>query len=107
MDCKSFKLVGDWLLMRIAMQQTTKIVGAFEAKTKFSELLERVRKGEEIIITRHATPVARLVPFERSSAGDIREAFERMERIRSRNERFSVRQEKLSYRELIEEGRRR
>jgi prevent-host-death family protein len=38
------------------------IVGSFEAKTHLSELLARVEKGETITITRHGTPVARLVP---------------------------------------------
>ena len=28
-------------------------VGAFEAKTKLSELLDRVEQGEEVLITRH------------------------------------------------------
>ncbi len=37
-------------------------VGAFEAKNKLSALLDRVEKGEEIVITRHGRPVARLVP---------------------------------------------
>lgn len=37
-------------------------VGAFEAKTKLSELLDRVEQGEEIVITRHGKPAARLVP---------------------------------------------
>jgi prevent-host-death family protein len=32
-------------------------IGAFEAKTKFSELLERVSRGEEITITKHEKPV--------------------------------------------------
>lgn len=36
-------------------------VGAFEAKTKLSELLDRVERGEEVMITRHGKPVARLV----------------------------------------------
>jgi prevent-host-death family protein len=35
---------------------------AFEAKTRFGELLERVSRGEEIVITRHDKPVARIVP---------------------------------------------
>ena len=35
-------------------------VDAFEAKTKFSELLDRVERGDEIVITRHGKPVARL-----------------------------------------------
>ncbi len=37
-------------------------VGAFEAKTHLSALLDRVERGEEVTITRHGRPVARLVP---------------------------------------------
>ncbi|BDZ55573.1 type II toxin-antitoxin system Phd/YefM family antitoxin [Agromyces marinus] len=37
-------------------------VGAYEAKTHLPALLERVESGEQITITRHGTPVARLVP---------------------------------------------
>lgn len=37
-------------------------VTALEAKTRFGELLDRVTRGEEIIITRHEKPVARMVP---------------------------------------------
>jgi prevent-host-death family protein len=37
-------------------------VGAFEAKTKLSELLDKVEAGETITITRHGKAVARLVP---------------------------------------------
>ena len=37
-------------------------VGAFEAKNKLSALLDRVEQGEEILITRHGRPIARLVP---------------------------------------------
>ncbi len=33
-----------------------------EAKTKLSELVRRVEAGEEIVIRRGRTPVARLVP---------------------------------------------
>ena len=38
-------------------------VGAFEAKTHLAELLDRVSRGETIIITRHGVPAARLVPI--------------------------------------------
>ena len=38
-------------------------VGAFEAKNKLSELLERAERGEEIVITRRGRPVAKLVPL--------------------------------------------
>lgn len=37
-------------------------IGAFEAKNTLGTLLDRVQGGEEIVITRHGKPVARLVP---------------------------------------------
>jgi prevent-host-death family protein len=39
-----------------------KEIGAFEAKNTLGTLLDRVEQGEEIVITRHGKPVARLVP---------------------------------------------
>ena len=39
------------------------LVGAFEAKTRLGELLDRCQRGETIVITRHGHPVARLVPY--------------------------------------------
>ena len=37
-------------------------VGTFEAKTKLSELLDRVERGEEVVITRRGKEIARIVP---------------------------------------------
>ncbi len=37
-------------------------IGAFEAKTRLSQLLDQVEAGETVIITRHGEPVAELVP---------------------------------------------
>lgn len=37
--------------------------GAFEAKTHFSALLEQVEHGEEVLITKHGKPVAKLSPI--------------------------------------------
>jgi len=37
-------------------------IGAFEAKNTFGNLLDRVQRGEEIVITRHGQPIARLIP---------------------------------------------
>lgn len=37
-------------------------VGAFEAKTHLSQLLDQVEAGETVVITRHGEPVAELVP---------------------------------------------
>jgi prevent-host-death family protein len=39
-------------------------VGAFEAKSKFGQLLDQVENGEEIVITRRGKAVAKLVPAE-------------------------------------------
>lgn len=39
-------------------------VGAFEAKTHLSALLDKVEKqGEEILITKHGKPIAKIVPI--------------------------------------------
>jgi prevent-host-death family protein len=38
-------------------------VGMHEAKTKLSQLVERAQAGEDIVIARNGTPVARLVPI--------------------------------------------
>ena len=43
-------------------------IGAFEAKNKLGSLLDRVESGEEIVITRHGKPVARLIPIESGCA---------------------------------------
>ena len=39
-------------------------VGTFEAKTHLTQLLERVAKGERIMITNRGKPVAMLIPPE-------------------------------------------
>ena len=57
-------------------------VGSFEAKNKFSALLDRAEHGEEIVITRRGRPVAKLVPFQ--SEVDRREAEEAAARLRAR-----------------------
>ena len=49
-------------------------VTALEAKTRFGQLLERVALGEEVIITRHDKPVARLVPEGRRNLESVRAA---------------------------------
>jgi prevent-host-death family protein len=41
-----------------------KEVGTFEAKNQLSALIDLVAQGEDVVITRHGKPVARLVPPE-------------------------------------------
>jgi prevent-host-death family protein len=57
-------------------------IGAFEAKNTLGTLLDRVQQGEEIVITRHGKPVARLVP--NSGGIDRGQARSAAERIRAR-----------------------
>jgi prevent-host-death family protein len=59
-------------------------VTALEAKTRFGELLDRVSRGEEIIITRHDKPVARIVPEGRDSLEEVRRAIQSMRENRRR-----------------------
>lgn len=53
-------------------------VGIFEAKTHLTSLLDRVAAGEQITITRHGTPIARLVPVKPSSPRHLRETIARL-----------------------------
>ncbi len=58
-------------------------VGAFEAKTHLSQLLDRVEQGEEIVITRHGAEVAKLVPLApRRTPAEIEQLVERIRRAR-------------------------
>lgn len=53
-------------------------VGSFEAKTHLSALLDRVERGEEVTITRHGRPVAKLVPVQGFDRAEARALIERM-----------------------------
>jgi prevent-host-death family protein len=75
-------------------------IGAFEAKTHLSNLLDRVAAGEEVVITRHGQPVARLVPAERADRESALRAAEELRRLRQ-GARLD-----LDWRALRDEGRR-
>ena len=59
-----------------------KEVGAVEARNKLGKLLDQVKRGAEIVITRHGRAVAKLVPAQagfdrekaRRAAAGLREA---------------------------------
>jgi prevent-host-death family protein len=76
-------------------------VGAFEAKTRLSSLLERVERGGEVTITRHGRAVARLVP---AAAADRARADEAIARLKGLREGSSL--GGLSWRDLRDQGRR-
>ena len=39
------------------------MLNVYEAKSKFSDVLNRVEAGEDIVIARAGRPVARLIPY--------------------------------------------
>ena len=59
-------------------------ITAFDAKTRFGELLERVARGEEIVITRHDKPVARIVPEGQASLAQVQVAVTGLRTLRAR-----------------------
>ncbi|WP_373066499.1 type II toxin-antitoxin system Phd/YefM family antitoxin [Zavarzinia sp.] len=77
------------------------VVGAFEAKTRLSALLERVAAGEEVVITRHGKPIARLIGAEQAVKRDAVEAAEALRDLRRGTSLGD-----LSWRALRDEGRR-
>ncbi len=58
-------------------------VGAFEAKTHLSELLDAASRGETITITRRGRPVARLVPPEAPGRSRAVEAAKNLRALRA------------------------
>lgn len=85
----------------MASIEQTNVIGAYDAKAHFSELLDRVVKGEELTITRHGTPVAKLVPLQRAASAEQRRASIRLWREMSRGLTLGG----LKIRDLINEGR--
>ena len=76
-------------------------IGAYEAKTHLPKLLDRVSKGERIIITRHGVPVAVLQPPQHLKKKRASSVIAELREFREQN-----RLNGLTIRELIEQGRR-
>ena len=68
------------------MSGTLTTVPLAEAKNKLSELVDRVSRGEEFIITRHDAEIARLVPAKRPSRADLGDAIAKMRAGRRKRE---------------------
>ncbi|MDR2543743.1 MAG: type II toxin-antitoxin system prevent-host-death family antitoxin [Treponema sp.] len=78
-------------------------IGAFEAKTHFSQILSKVENGADITITRRGKPVAKIIPFPKEPKMTYSEAvaklFEMQKLYRGEPGSFNIR-------EAIEQGRR-
>jgi prevent-host-death family protein len=86
----------------MATLQGSNTVGAYEAKTHLSELLEKVEAGEEITITKHGAPVAKLVPVKKELRSEERvAAIDRIQKLA-----IGLSLGGLKIKDLIREGRR-
>ncbi len=63
---------------------TVREIGAFEAKTHLSALLDAVAAGETVIITKRGRPVARLVPHDAADREDRERAVAALRALRRR-----------------------
>lgn len=79
-----------------------KTVGAFEAKTHLSELLDQVQAGEEITITRHGSPAAVLMPVQMAARLSHSEIIAGLRSLRKQ-----IRPDSLSVRDMVRAGRHR
>jgi prevent-host-death family protein len=86
--------------------QTPVSVGAYDAKTRLSELLDRVEKGEQIVITRHGKPIARLVPENRHDKAAAHAAVDRLFALGDELRKRGVSLTNEEIRALRDEGRR-
>ncbi len=75
-------------------------VGSYEAKTHLPKLLERVKKGEIITITKHGMPIADLIPHKSLKKKSPKKTIEAIIKLRKKHSLGD-----LSIKEIIEEGR--
>lgn len=85
----------------------TIVVPASEAKTKFFELVKRARGGESFLITLDGHEAARLTPLkQRPDRGELKSLFARIGEARKGTTLNPPGAEKVTVRQLVEEGRR-
>jgi prevent-host-death family protein len=56
-------------------------VGAYEAKTRFSEFVARAEKGESFLVTKNGRPVARIAPVDEFDREAARQAAARLRAV--------------------------
>ena len=78
--------------------------GAFDAKTHFSKLLEKVQAGEHILITKHGHPIAKIVPFD--NVPTTHSTAEAIQAIKAFSAGAKLSLKGLDWKALRDEGRR-
>jgi len=76
-------------------------IGAFEAKTHLSSLLDRVANGEDVLITKHGKAVARLVPAHAAERTGVEASIAKLKALR-----HGVVLNGVSWKDLRDEGKR-
>jgi len=79
-------------------------IGIYDARAKFSKLIERAASGEEVVITRRGKPIAKLVSAGSGSGSAVRRKSAAVKRIERMREEFNI--VGVDIRKLIEQGRR-
>ena len=78
-------------------------IGAFEAKTHFSRIIEEVERGADYVVTRRGKPVAKIIPFQQEPEMTWEGALENFRELRKR---YRGKPGDFNIKEAIEEGRR-
>jgi len=74
---------------------------SIEAKTRLTRLLDRVAAGEQVTITRHGTPIARLVPVRAGGTRQLRDTIAKLKKF-SKGHTLGG----LKVKDMVSEGRR-
>jgi prevent-host-death family protein len=77
-------------------------IGAFEAKTHFSQIIEKVEHGADYVVTKRGKPVAKIIPFEQQPEMTFEEAVVKLKEMRKL---YRGKPGSFNIREAIEDGR--
>ena len=77
-------------------------IGVFEAKTHFSQVMEKVANGSDYIVTRRGKPVAKIIPIQQEQEMSREEVIEQFREFRKL---YRGKPGSFNIREAIDEGR--
>lgn len=80
-------------------------VGIYEAKTRFSALIELVEQGEEVRITRHGKEVVRMLPVRRRPVITDEQIARELEQIQALQQTIQAPAASKTVAELRQQGR--
>jgi prevent-host-death family protein len=86
----------------------TQTIGLFEAKTHLSELVARVEAGEQVIITRHNRPVAKLVAMDEVPPEMVQRRLAALDELQAMGRKMETRGGPITREEVlqwVQEGR--